>query len=789
MALQVLAAPFCVLYRLKFTLSQARQIRVHLSGDERYECWLDGARIGRGPQRGKVEQWHFHSFDWNLNAGEHTIVARVWSLGERAPYAQLSHHHGWLLCVEDEDAHAIFNTGHADWQARIVTGLEWRDPSAAWGTGDNVIVRGEDFLWDWENGGDEENWQPATSLPVARDWRGSNDNAPCQLLAPATLPPLYDALWKRGQIRHVSALESRRDIETRDIETRDIETHAIPIRQSDDLADERATWQQLWDDERDLTIAPHRARRVLLDLGDYVCAYPELLVSGGRDAMVRINWQEALFQSDAHHKGNRDQIEGKFFTTIWHNCDGIGDSFIADGGAHRRFDTLWWQCGRFVEIVVVTQAEPLTLHALRLHETRYPLENQAQFECDDARFDDLRGIGWRTLQMCAHETYFDCPFYEQLMYIGDTRLQCLVTYTHSRDDCLPRQALRMFDLSRAVSRNSGLTQSRYPSRVYQSIPPFSLWHIGMLHDFALWRGDVNLVRELMPGARGIVEHFGALRAENGLPRAPDGWNFIDWVPAWQHGMPQDDSEGCSGPLCWQNLLALRQMAQLELWLGESEMAARWTRWAVELERAIDAQFWNETRGLWADNRAQTRFSEHSQALAVLALDGLPPSRQRAARGLISGATECADLARATIYFSHYVFEALRILGQADEIFARLPLWFDLSQCGLKTTPEMPEPTRSDRHAWGAHPLYHMLATLGGVRPQAPGCLQVLAAPLFGPLQHLSGTVPTVRGDIRFDWRRDGQRLSGGIEIPAGVQATLRWNHRDSALQSGWNAIE
>ncbi|WP_372490084.1 hypothetical protein [Chitinophaga sedimenti] len=32
-------------------------------------------------------------------------------------------------------------------------------------------------------------------------------------------------------------------------------------------------------------------------------------------------------------------------------------------------------------------------------------------------------MGWRTSRLCAYETYMDCPYYEQLQYIGDTRIR------------------------------------------------------------------------------------------------------------------------------------------------------------------------------------------------------------------------------------------------------------------------------------------------------------------------------------------------------------------------------
>ena len=42
-------------------------------------------------------------------------------------------------------------------------------------------------------------------------------------------------------------------------------------------------------------------------------------------------------------------------------------------------------------------------------------------------------VSWRTLKSCTWETYMDCPYYEQLQYLGDTRLQCLITYMTTGD--------------------------------------------------------------------------------------------------------------------------------------------------------------------------------------------------------------------------------------------------------------------------------------------------------------------------------------------------------------------
>ena len=213
--------------------------------------------------------------------------------------------------------------------------------------------------------------------------------------------------------------------------------------------------------EATLTIPAGTGRRVVVDLGDYYCAYPQLTLSGGAGSTVRIYWAESLFEAAGQprdqlacrQKGNRDQIEGKCFK-------GTGDSFITDGGQNRQYETLWWEAGRYLEIVVLAAGEPLTIEGFSLRQTHYPFDWKGRFQCSDERLNGIIGPALRTMEMCSHETYMDCPYYEQLQWLGDARIEALVTYAMTDDDRLPVAALTMFDASR---RPDGLTMSRYPS--------------------------------------------------------------------------------------------------------------------------------------------------------------------------------------------------------------------------------------------------------------------------------------------------------------------------------------
>ena len=175
-----------------------------------------------------------------------------------------------------------------------------------------------------------------------------------------------------------------------------------------------------------------------------------------------------------------------------------------------------------------------------------------------------------------------------------------------------------------------------------------------------------------------------------------------------------------------------------------------------------------------------RFSEHTQCLALLSgmLEGAQYSRT--AQNLLHD----SSLTRTTIYFNHYLFETYRLLEQPAAFFERMGLWFDLPAQGFKTTPEQPEPTRSDCHGWGAHPLYHYFASLLGIRPAGFGFEQVEIAPMPGHLASLSGEMVHPRGRIVVDLRFENGHLTGSISLPPGVNGTLHYGGNTTALQPG-----
>jgi len=186
------ATPFVAAYKLEIDLTDPLDIELHVSGDERYRLFWNGEMIATGPEKGDEDHWPFDSIKCHFDAGHHTLLAQVWSLGDERAFAQHSVRPGFLLATTEYPD--WFNTGSAPWVGKRLGGYRFRSPQVAWGTGFNVEMEGTNIDWGFELGLGT-GWDAVETVNHATEVNYESEEGPCPLLVPARLPSrIYDPI-------------------------------------------------------------------------------------------------------------------------------------------------------------------------------------------------------------------------------------------------------------------------------------------------------------------------------------------------------------------------------------------------------------------------------------------------------------------------------------------------------------------------------------------------------------------------------------------------------------------
>lgn len=688
----------------RFSSNEVLPARLHISADNRYKLYIDGKFIGLGPQRGTLDRYFFDTYDLSTlsaKSGPHILSAFVWHERDTAPSAQISSRPGFLAVAEYADGKI---TGPLEtWKYKRWLGNGTITvPEDAYCIGVGYDMMGftlEDLCPAKEVF--EKEFMPVKALGYARDQHLLKH--PQLLLQwnlhPRTIPALKADKHDLGQCRRIVA---------------------EGISAQDDILQKQITLlaqSSLSKTAKAVTIPAHSRYKILLDNQNLVVGYPTILVSGGKGASICLTYQEALQSNeDVRSKGNRNEIDNRVLV-------GITDRFRLQGKDNVILEPFWWRCWRYMELDIETSDQALELNALTYRSTGYPLELKAKFEADNW-FNRLVAPGFRTMELCAGETYMDCPYYEQLQYIGDTRTQALLSYVLCDDDRLACEAITMFDLSRG---SNGLLQSNFPCRHQNPIPLFSLLYIAMLNDFLMWRGNIAFVQERLGGVESILKAFERCTKDNGLIGNVPGWAFVDWTngSGWENGAQLSAATGNSFLVSFFYLYALQQAVNLFQFTGDKKCADRFTQQANTIRDILRKEAFDVKRQIFIDDSSGLYLSQHTNIFAILTdtylgvVDG---------QLLLDNILNKNTVAEATVYFKFYLYEAMYHIGRADLIWPGLKLWHDMIDNGLTTFAETPEPSRSDCHAWSSHPLYHFFASILGVRPLTPGCQEMVIRP-------------------------------------------------------------
>jgi len=722
---------------------------IHASADNRYKLYINGVYVCNGPARSYLYKWNFESIDISsyLHTGKNIISAIVWNFGWQRPLAQISAQTGFIIQGDTKEENII----NSDNSWAVFKDVAYKPLSVninqyyAAGVGEEF--NGEAHPWNWmDNDFNAAGWKSArlveTGKPVG--CMGEWGEPSIHLLSPREIPLMEE---KKQRF--------------------------FKIRRSDNNIPEGFLMGKT-----PVTITANSKVKILIDQNVLTTAYPVLNFSKGGKSTIKLTYAESLLDNNGN-KGNRNDIENKHII-------GNSDVIICDGANNRIFQTLWWRTFRYVEMEIETKDEPLVLNDFYSIFSAYPLAEKASFSCDNSQLKDFWNVGWRTQRLCANETFFDCPYYEQLQYIGDARIQALVSTYVSGDSRLTKNAISVLHESQLPM---GITQSRFPSNQVQIIPTFSLVWVTMVYDYWMLNDDSTFVKSMIPGMQETLNWFRDHVDSSGMLGPVEWWDFVDWVNAkgWDNGNPPAAHTGNSSILSLQYVYTLEKAADIFDAYKMNYLATDYRNLADKIKKTVFINCFDPNKGLIADSPEKDTFSQHANILAILT-NTFPKTTDKAK--IVSAILNDKDLAQCTLYFKFYLFEALQKAGQTDQFMAALTPWEKMIDIGLSTFAETPDPTRSDCHAWSASPVYYFLSLVSGIQPASSGFKSVRIEPNFGSLKNIDATMPHKLGSIRVKLQKDDKNnLRGEVTLPIHLGGVFIWNGIQMQLKGGVNKID
>lgn len=524
-------------------------------------------------------------------------------------------------------------------------------------------------------------------------------------------------------------------------------------------------WNNMLAGKKTVTILPNSKEVVEISAGEEMTGFLKLSVIGGEGAKIKMLQSEAYVLPDDSgtsasgmpKKGNRiDYINGQLKgNTDIYEVRGLGRN-----GTPETFETFWFRTFRFIQLEIITAEEPLIIESFHYEETGYPLEVKTWVKTSDESMNAIWDISERSLKRCMHETYIDCPFYEQLQYAMDTRAEILYTYMTAADDRLARKS---FDDFRRSRRYDGLINCSYPSYNSNVIPGFSIYYIMMLYDHMMFFGDKGLIRSYLSTVDGILEYFNCHLTKEGIVDKIGGpllknasWSFIDWSAHWDatSGVP---TATLSGPITMESLLyimGLESAAEMASFVGRTGIADEYQKRAERVKEAIRT-YCVGNNGMIQDGPGVDDYSQHCQVFAVLT-DTVELNKGK--ENLLKTLQNKQEYAQCTVAMAYYLYRALEKCDLYENTNELWNIWRDMIKNNLTTCVEDPVGQRSDCHAWGALALYELPAVILGVRPTKPGFEEMEVKPVPGHFTWAEGEVVTPKGIVQVKWKKNGEKI-------------------------------
>lgn len=733
------------LFRKTFALkSRPSKAPFFITADQSYQLYVNGRYVCRGPARGFQRSWPYDEVDleqW-LIKGKNVIAVRAFNPG-RSNFQYV--HQGYAGFLAAAKWGGLRIVTDKTWKCRRQTGVNRNTTptSLQLFPQEDIDLRLEDPGWSQPGYEEDASWTPheiGTTVWNGMPWYALEERG-IPLLEEKIIPAAACLGEAKGKSRQ--AWRSARNIAiNRFEEGLSHRPVSIPVETLHYAPSRKGHW-----------------RSYLIDFGKVVVGSVILNIEGadGGEAVETFHGETI----------NSERLEPDFLPEA--HCRMAFSHRLTCGPGKQDYQFYHTFGFRYMVLTVRDNGAPIRIKT-SLCTTLYPHKVRGRFRSSEASLEKIwEACAW-TERICSMDAYVDTPWREQAQWWGDARMQAWNTFHLSGDSRLFRRGIRQIG---AQTAPSGITYGHAPTMAHGCIlPDFTLIWMATMWDEYWQTGSPDSFLSQQATIESALAYFQQWTdPKTGLLRYDDRyWLFLDWTDIQRAGSPSVYN-------FWL-LYTLDRLSALYHIARKSAAAKRCQRWASQVRSALirlqrpDGLI---SDGILPNGKINPHCSVHTQTLALMTR--LFPRQEstlldHSLLPFLRGETRPAITPSA--YWITYVYTEAALRGYGREVIADIAKkWADMADYG--STYEGFQSmlgNESRSHAWSAHPLFHLMQIIGGIRQTAQAWQEITYAPIFHG-QYAESRIPSPKGDILSEWKRvDSSQLKGVLQIPSGITATV-----------------
>lgn len=340
-------------------------------------------------------------------------------------------------------------------------------------------------------------------------------------------------------------------------------------------------------------------KKQIYDVGCERVGFLHIKFKAKSGSLINISYGEHLADGEVRRK-----IENRDFSV----------ELIANGESFEYLNTFRRLGCRYLQI---NSEEKVVIEFIGIKETMYPLE-VISFKANNELQQRIYDVSVRTLQLCMHEHYEDCPWREQALYTMDSRNQMLCGYYAFNEFEYARANLILMSKGQ---RKDNLLPLCFPAGKDVPIPFFSLIYIVQMNEYANYSNDYTLIRENKNLLEDIINVFLDRIEANGLvANFKDYWNFYEWsvgLDGVEDGsfISSNYKKSYDLPLNCFLILGLKNLMEI---YNKLKINNNYDKIIEKLQTAVYNNFFVEEKGMFQSYIGkEENFSKLSNSLAIL----------------------------------------------------------------------------------------------------------------------------------------------------------------------------